>query len=359
VAELIASWWSWLAPATLQGTVLLGAAWVVDRAARRRAWPQLTMTLWLVALARLVLPPTLGSPWSVTTALGVPTLAAAQAGESQSSLVWLAAVWIVGALALCVARWCKRSALARRIVELDLDRHAEWRAALRTTAASLQLARVPRLGTLAALTSPAVCGLLRPILLVPRESLERAPTRHDCNALLHELAHIRRRDLWLDEACELLRALFWFHPLVWLAVGRVRALGEIACDATVARVLGRDARGYRDTLVLAARDVFGLREPSGVRAFVGRTSVLVARLEHLEQPARASIAAVRTVSTCVALALFACVLPMASESALMRANAQRVFDAEMHGERQSCFTLHAAAMVLAADPPATPDPLQH
>jgi beta-lactamase regulating signal transducer with metallopeptidase domain len=359
VNELIASWWSWLAPATLQATALLGAAWVFDRAARQRAWPQLTMTLWLVALARLVLPPTLVSPWSVTTALGAPTLAAAESGESDARLAWLAAAWLVGVIACAAARWRRRRALKQRIVELDLDDYPSWSVALRRTATAMRLARVPRLGTLQGLTSPAVSGLLRPILLLPREVLERAPTRHDCNALLHEFAHIRRRDLWLDEACELLRALFWFHPLVWLAVGRVRALGEVACDATVVRVLGRGARDYRDTLVLAARDVLGIGAPLGVRPFAGRPSALLARIEHLEQLPRASIAAVRLVSSALALVLFACVLPMASESTLMRANAQRVFDAEMRGERQSCFTLHAAAMVLAADPPATPDPLRH
>jgi beta-lactamase regulating signal transducer with metallopeptidase domain len=264
-------------------------------------------------------------------------------------------VWIAGACACIVARLRGRRALARRIVELAPNERAEWRAALRRTAGSLRLARPPRLGTLAGLSTPAVTGLLRPILLVPCGSLERSPTRHDENALLHELAHVRRRDLWLDEVCALLRAVFWFHPLVWLAVGRVRALGEVACDAAVARVLG-GARDYRDTLVLAARDVFRLDEPSGVRAFVGRPSVLVARLEHLERLPRAPLALVRAVSAALALALFACVLPMAPPSAAWRASAQRVFDAQRRGERQSCFALHAAALVLAAGVPGIPDP---
>jgi beta-lactamase regulating signal transducer with metallopeptidase domain len=356
VAELVASWWSWLAPATLQATLLLGLAWVVDRTTRRHLWPQVTTTLWLVALARLVLPPTLVSPWSVTTALGVPTLAAASSLRDDARLAWLAAVWILGTSACLAARGYRRRELARRLVELAPDDHPRWTAALRLAARSMRLARVPRLGTLDRLATPAVSGLLRPILLVPREALLRPPTRRDRHALLHELAHVARRDLWLDEACELLRALFWFHPLVWLAVARVRALGEVACDATVARALGRGARDYRDTLVLAARDVFRLGEPDGVRAFVGRSSLLVARLEHLDRPPRASLPAVRAASAALALALFACVLPMAPAADAWRANALRVFEAQRNGERPSCFSLHAAAMVLAADPSETPGP---
>ncbi len=353
MAELSASWWSWLAPATLQATLLLGAVWLVDRATRRRVWPQVLTTLWLVALARLVLPPTLVSPWSVTTALGTPTLAAAAARESDAPIAGLAALWLAGALACLAARRQHRRALARRIVELDPSDHASWRAAVQLAASSMRLVHAPRLGTLDGLATFAVSGVLRPHLLLPRASLERSPTQHDRNALLHELAHVRRRDLWLDEACALLRACFWFHPLVWLAVARVRALSEVACDATVARALGPGARAYRDTLVLAARDVFQLREPVGVQAFVGRPSALIARLEHLERLPRAPIAAVRAVSAALALALFACVLPMAPASASWRARAQRVLDAQRNGERQSCFALHAAAMVLAVDDLAT------
>jgi beta-lactamase regulating signal transducer with metallopeptidase domain len=359
VSELAVSWWSWLAPATLQATPLLGAVWLVDRLGSRRLWPQLLTTLWLVALVRLVLPPTLASPWSVTTTVGAPTLAAAQRTADDARLAWLALAWSIGVLACLAARARRRSALAARIVELAPEAGADWRAALQQATSVLRLARAPRLGTLAGLATPAVSGLLRPILLLPGAALARPPARHDRHALLHELAHLRRRDLWLDEACELLRALFWFHPLVWAAAGRVRALGEMACDAAVARLLGGGARDYRDTLVRAAGDLFLPRQQAGVRAFLGRRAVLLARLEHLERLPRAPLAAMRAVCCALALVLFACVLPMAPASpapAAWRASAQRVLAAQLRGERQSCFTLHAAALVLAADAPATSDP---
>jgi len=352
--ELIAGWWSWLAPATLQATLLLGAAWVVDRVLRRRVWPQLLTTFWLAALLRLVLPPTLASPWSVTSALGSPTLEAAAAPTRAVPYALLAAIWLLGALACIAIRWRRRRQLSNRILELDLREHASWRTALSSAASSLRLGRIPRLGTLDGLSTPAVSGLVRPFLLVPRAMLERTPTRHDHNALLHELAHIRRGDLWLDEACELFRAAFWFHPLVWLAISRIRALGEVACDATVARVLGSGAPSYRDTLVLATRDVLEIGCPAGMRAFIGRPSSLLLRLEHLDGAPRTPIVAVRAVSAALAVVLFACVLPMAPASTTWRASARRVLDAQLHGERQSCFSLHAAAMVLAADSPATP-----
>jgi beta-lactamase regulating signal transducer with metallopeptidase domain len=205
------------------------------------------------------------------------------------------------------------------------------------------------LATLAGLETPAVFGLFRPTLLVPRSWLARAPTRRDEHALAHELAHVRRGDLWLDELCALVRALLWFHPLVWLAMRRIHALGELACDQTVARALGAEARAYRDTLVLAARPLLAVPAPAGLRAFLGHPNAMVVRIERLEAAVPRSRALVRGVSAAFALLVAACVLPMASEAACLRVQARQVLAAARGGERQSCFTLHAAALVLAAD----------
>ena len=74
----IERWWAWSVPATLQATLLFGLAWIADRLLVRRVWPQLLFLLWLLALGRAFLPPDLASPLSVTSALGAPTLAAAE-----------------------------------------------------------------------------------------------------------------------------------------------------------------------------------------------------------------------------------------------------------------------------------------
>jgi beta-lactamase regulating signal transducer with metallopeptidase domain len=344
--------WSWLAPVALQATPLLAGAWLLDRATRGRVWPELVATAWWLALARLVLPPTLASPWSLTSALGAPALATGEvpAGASGDALVL---VWLAGAGLCLAARMLRRRALARARVELGRDECPAWHTALSDAARDLGLARVPRLGTLAGLATPAVSGSLRPTVWVPRAALARAPTAHDRHALLHELAHVQRGDLLRDELAELLRALFWFHPLVWLAVARLRALGELACDARVTRVLGSGAPAYRDTLVLAAREALGLGAPLGVRAFLARSSALGARLAQLERPARTPLALVRATSAALALTLLACVLPMAPATSALRASAERVLAAHRAGASQSCFSLHAAAAVLAAD---VPDP---
>ncbi|MEM6793377.1 MAG: M56 family metallopeptidase, partial [Acidobacteriota bacterium] len=98
---------------------------------------------------------------------------------------------------------------------------------------------------------PATCGgVARPAILLPPgffDSLLPAQQRH---ALLHELAHLRRLDsIWLLVA-QILAAVHWFNPLIWLALRRFRSDLEMACDATVlTRLAAEDRRGYGRTLL--------------------------------------------------------------------------------------------------------------
>ncbi len=354
-ASWIADWWAWCLPATLQGTVLLGLAWIADRLLVRRAWPQLLILLWLLALARFFVPPDLGSPWSVTVALGKPALAAAKLAPSAGVMITCFGVWLAGLVAVLGLRIVRRARLHARVELVTPAR--PWLAALQRASRTIGNRRLPRtlrIGELDGLATPAVIGLLGPTLLLPRGWLARRPKRRDEHALLHELAHLKRGDLWCDELWSLLRAALWFHPLAWIAVERLHALSELQCDQTVARALGKEARAYRDTLVLAARPLLASPAPGGLRAFLGSPSSIVVRIERLERTAKRSLALARGGSAAVGFVLAACVLPMAPRAADLRAQARQVFAAERRGEPQSCFTLQAAAMVLAAD--STPQP---
>jgi beta-lactamase regulating signal transducer with metallopeptidase domain len=350
-ASWIERWWAWSAPCALQGALLLALAWLADRLLARRAWPQLLALVWLLALARCFLPPDLSSPLSVTTSLGERTLGAAQFAPGQAFLRAAFALWLAGAVLLLVLRGVQRARL-RTSLEF-VPHHAGWSEALARAARRLGCRREPRLGTLAGLATPALGGLLRPVLLLPREWLARAPTRRDEHALLHDCAHLVRGDLWRDELCALARALLWFQPLAWIAVARLHALSELACDETVARALGAEARDYRDTLVLAARRLLAHPAPAGLRGFVGRPSALVLRIERLDGGQARPPARVRVASAALACVLLVCVLPMAHAASGLRAQALRILAAQQAGERQSCFSLQAAALVLSADAPDT------
>ncbi|MCY3002006.1 MAG: M56 family metallopeptidase [Planctomycetota bacterium] len=331
-----------LATNALLAGALLAGAWLVDRAVRRRVAPQVLTLVWFVALLRLVLPNELASPASVTAGLGASSRAAARTlGDAPE---WLFGAWLVGAVALLTLRIVQRFRLHSSLgapVQLAPD----WSDALANAAKLAGLRRLPSVHAVE-LTSPAVTGLWRPKLLLPASALERAPNRDDTHALLHELTHLRRRDLLLDEAVALLRCVFWFQPLVWLAAVRLHELSELACDADVATRLGRTS-AYRATLVRAALSP----APTAAlpaRAFLSSRPLLLRRLDALERPAPSPLA--RRVALALALACAAVALPMATPRGLDREHALATLADAREGAPLSCFHLQAAALVLSADP---------
>jgi beta-lactamase regulating signal transducer with metallopeptidase domain len=85
---------------------------------------------------------------------------------------------------------------------------------------------------------PAVAGLWAPCVLVPQSVLASASREDVEHILLHELAHVRRRDLVLHWLMTAARVVHWFNPAVQLAAARMQADRELACDAVVLRLLG-------------------------------------------------------------------------------------------------------------------------
>jgi hypothetical protein len=95
---------------------------------------------------------------------------------------------------------------------------------------------------------PVVCGLLRPVIVVPRNLAPTLGSRHLRDVLFHELAHIKRHDLWINLAQNVLQVLYFYNPLLLLvdrAIGRLR---EEAADETVRETIGIDDDSYAQRL---------------------------------------------------------------------------------------------------------------
>ncbi|RPJ36560.1 MAG: hypothetical protein EHM35_07925, partial [Planctomycetaceae bacterium] len=105
--------------------------------------------------------------------------------------------------------------------------------------------------------SPSVCGLWRPTILVPRSMLTQLDTTELKSVLLHELAHVKRGDLWVNLVQALLQIAYFFHPLLWLANMVIRRVREQAVDETVLAAMGDEAEDYPKTLLNVSRLAFG------------------------------------------------------------------------------------------------------
>jgi len=156
-------------------------------------------------------------------------------------------IW--ASVAVLFAGWLTFGALSvRRIINRSrpLD-GPDWMNPLWEVADRLELEKAPRIVRSDDAKMPFACGLLQPTIVLPAESDSWTLDRRRA-VLLHELAHIRRRDLVGHTVGRLACAVYWFHPLVWTAAKQLRSESERACD-DLALTCGARASDYAEHLL--------------------------------------------------------------------------------------------------------------
>jgi beta-lactamase regulating signal transducer with metallopeptidase domain/HEAT repeat protein len=214
----------------------------------------------------------------------------------------LLVVWV--AVSSLLLAWLAVGTLAaRRLVRgaRPLD-DARWNGLLCDVADRLGLAGLPRLLASERVVVPFAFGVVRPTIVLPATAEEWTDERRG-QVLVHEIAHVRRRDLVAHALARLACALYWFHPLVWVAARRLRAESERACDDFVLACGARasDYAGFLLDVVAAAR------RPSAPALAVpmGRRRELEGRVIAILDPALKRGAAGRLQSGALLAGLFA------------------------------------------------------
>ena len=132
--------------------------------------------------------------------------------------------------------------------------------------------------------SPALFGFLRPRLLLPRQMIETASRDEMRYVFLHELAHLKRRDIYLAWVASLLQVLHWFNPLVWFAFHRMRIDRELACDALVLAYAGeRESQEYGRAIVALLQQLSRSRPLPAMAGILESKSQLKRRIAMIAQ----------------------------------------------------------------------------
>ena len=168
-------------------------------------------------------------------------------------LIWLAGVCVFAGFALRGLRRTQR--IRRRASTPTTSRHV---AIAEAAAAAVGLRKSPEILESADVATPAVVGFRRPAVLLPRWAPDAISDDGLLNVLIHEFAHVRRRDQWALAAPLAARALFWpLATIHWLNRELARAREEI-CDNFV--LAHRDAIEYGELLLRLARLAIGRRQ---------------------------------------------------------------------------------------------------
>jgi beta-lactamase regulating signal transducer with metallopeptidase domain/LysM repeat protein len=275
--DMLLPLFSWTLSASLHATVLVALVLLAQSLFHRQITPRWRSMLWLLVLARLVVPTVPVSSHSIfnwlplqqpaeiaVTAfqpvthqlqivpLGpaiVPSVAVAQAPTLSVSEL-LALFWGAGAVALLLllaGRSLSLALLVRRQPLLEEPRlHRLLDAACRqmgVTRAVTLVAAPPNIG-------PCLVGGIRPRIALPHTLLQQLSDAQLSHIFLHELAHLRRHDIALNWLLALLQTLHWPNLVLWYAFSRLRADRELACDALVlSRTGDGEATAYAATLL--------------------------------------------------------------------------------------------------------------
>ncbi|QNH19315.1 BlaR1 peptidase M56 [Xanthomonas sp. GW] len=245
---------------SVQAAILVAAIWALCRwlpalpaATRCRLWwlvgaQTVLGLLWAGALHLPVLPAAPAQTAVAATALPAASLqdagaataasprAATQQAAAAASLSWaqaLVALWMAGVL-LGALRSGHAYRASRRLVRASTPcTDAALLGALRLAAEAHGLRQPPQLRLSAQIDSPQLIGPWQPVLLLPARRLAAMHADDLDMALTHELVHLQRRDLWWGLLPALAQHLFFFHPMVHLAVREYALAREAACDAAV------------------------------------------------------------------------------------------------------------------------------
>ncbi|MCP4449907.1 MAG: hypothetical protein GY809_00480 [Planctomycetes bacterium] len=198
-----------------------------------------------------ILPPAPANAGTLSTRSDKVTWHAKVDTLSTGVLPWALCVWIVGVLLLSarlllgyvgVCRWRRDLKPLPNPMSLSVQR----------LATQLGLAGSDRVFISPHAMGVVAVGFLRPMVLIPASLVTQMPCDMLQAVIAHELAHIRRFDLWVNLVQRLTETLLFFHPAVWWLSHHLRTEREHCCDELAVTVTGKRVT-YATALEVAGR----------------------------------------------------------------------------------------------------------
>jgi beta-lactamase regulating signal transducer with metallopeptidase domain len=366
---------AWLLVASVQVGLLGAVVAILDRVLMNRVWPQIRAAMWWMVLLALVVPPMFDSPVSLWRQVdpaaelheALQPAAARSPGDIRIEDIFERApqevdpagapdrrlilratvvVWLAGFVSLMAATGCRVSRERRRWLATPGKSPPAWLSPLANRVADrLGMRRSLRISVQRDAAGAAVVGLIHPTVILPATLLQKATHEQVEHVLMHEFAHVQRRDALASFACSLIHQLYWFHPVAWLARARLETLREICCDQAVVCALQDRDGSYRRTLLRLARSLVMPQAAPASLAFVHRHSQILSRLLHLQRPLPNRPRVVNASATALLAVLLLCCVPRVAPPSRPAESASAMRWDDLPG----CFQLRYAVMRAMAE----------
>jgi beta-lactamase regulating signal transducer with metallopeptidase domain len=362
VNEIGRGFWNYAAGMFVQSGMLIVALLLVDLVLRKRVRATLRYWIWMLVFVKLLLPPSLSLPTGIGYWIGgyvtppasiLPTEAThapdavsmqpevaartevpvAQASRSEvapamvepvefvasvphaARLTWQGGVFLLWGIGVLVfTAWViRRLCFVRRLITQAEPAQGPWLEVLDQCRRRIGVRGPIAMKVSARSFSPAVCGLWRPTVLMPASLLAELSPRGLRAVLIHELAHIKRADLWVNCLQTALQIVYFYNPLVWLANAIARRMREQAVDEMALVALGAEAGSYGPTLIDIAEMTFWRARPAlGLVGVAESKKSVEGRIRHMISRPIPKDARVGFRGVVALVTLGAAVLPMAA-----------------------------------------------
>jgi bla regulator protein BlaR1 len=269
----------WVFINTLKASVLVGLILLIQYLFRRRIPAKWHYALWLVLIARLLLPAGFESQlslynllndrpetienfshtftqtvWQSSVGLRIQEEPLSESIPSQNASLTivdvLVIVWAIGVLMFIFFTFTGNIKFWLRIRKRELVNNNKILLTFNDCLQRMHIRRRISLEHLPQIQIPMVYGWLRPVILLPTAFIGQENEESLKHILCHELAHIKRHDIPVAYLTTMLQVLHWFNPVMWWAFYKIRLDREVACDAIALNHLGRDqAKSYGHTIL--------------------------------------------------------------------------------------------------------------
>jgi beta-lactamase regulating signal transducer with metallopeptidase domain len=258
-----------------EGVGIAVLAWVLLRALGRQN-SGTRFAVWFAALLGIAALPLFGAWTSSGAGLAKPS----EIIISASWALYIFAAWLViagmGLVRVGMGFW-RLHCLRKTCVPVDV---AALDSTMRKTLEEFNSSRPVKLCVSDQLQVPTAIGFVKPLVVIPSWAMQDLSIGELNAILLHELAHLRRRDDWTNVLQKILAALLFFHPVVWFIERKLALEREMACDDLV---LAKTAspRAYAECLVSLAEKSFLRRGLSLAQAAVDRARHISLRVSQI------------------------------------------------------------------------------
>ncbi|MBN1973544.1 MAG: hypothetical protein JW787_07885 [Sedimentisphaerales bacterium] len=275
----------------VQTAILVVVLFIIDMLLKKRVRAVFRYCIWLLVLVKLILPPTLSLPtgiyyWapdnlsvtlpsseqtfefeivekkSISEYIESPDILTSKSSiestpltiNSEQDLIpitWQAIIfvlWVFGVLAFLLIL-IQRLKFVRGLVSRSNPASDDLLALLQEFSLQINIKQKIQLRLSDAVSSPAVCGLINPVILMPVNLVNNLSHVGLRSTLIHELAHIKRLDLWINFVQTVLQIIYFYNPFVWYANSVIRRVCEEAVDETVLVALDGQIDDYSNTLI--------------------------------------------------------------------------------------------------------------